>query len=34
VGIALQEILELTDDQRDRSVASLDEVLHQTRKLQ
>jgi DNA topoisomerase-6 subunit B len=34
VGIALQEILELTDDQRDQSVASLDEVLQKTRKLQ
>jgi DNA topoisomerase-6 subunit B len=34
VGIALQEILELTDDQRDQSVASLDEVLQQARKLQ
>jgi DNA topoisomerase VI subunit B len=34
VGIALQEILELSDEQRDQSVASLDEVLQQTRKLQ
>ena len=34
VGIALQEILELSDEQRDRSVASLDAVLQQTRKLQ
>jgi DNA topoisomerase-6 subunit B len=34
VGIALQEILELSDAQRDQSVARLDEVLHQTRKLQ
>jgi len=32
VGIALQEILELTDAQRDQSVAALDEVLQQTRK--
>jgi DNA topoisomerase-6 subunit B len=34
VGIALQEILELSDEQRDRSVATLDEVLQQSRKLQ
>jgi DNA topoisomerase-6 subunit B len=34
VGIALQEILELNDEQRDQSVAALDEVLHRTRKLQ
>jgi DNA topoisomerase-6 subunit B len=34
VGIALQEILELSDAQRDQSVARLDEVLHKTRKLQ
>jgi len=34
VGIALQEILELSDAQREQSVASLDEVLQQTRKLQ
>ena len=34
VGIALQEILELSDAQRDQSVARLDEVLQQTRKLQ
>jgi len=33
VGIALQEILELSDEQRDQSVASLDEVLQRTRKL-
>jgi DNA topoisomerase-6 subunit B len=32
VGIALQEMLELTDDQRDQSVARLDDVLDQTRK--
>lgn len=34
VGIALQEILELSDAQRDRSVARLGEVLQETRKLQ
>jgi len=34
VGIALQEILGLTDAQRDRSVARLDDVLQRTRKLQ
>jgi len=34
VGIALQEMLELTDAQRDQSVAGLDEVLQRTRKLQ
>jgi DNA topoisomerase-6 subunit B len=34
VGIALQEILELTDAQRDQSVARLDDVLQKTRKLQ
>ena len=33
VGIALQEILDLTDAQRDRSVAHLDDVLHKTRKV-
>jgi len=33
VGIALQQILELSDAQRDQSVARLDEVLDQTRKL-
>jgi DNA topoisomerase-6 subunit B len=34
VGIALQEILELTDEQRDQSVARLDDVLQRSRKLQ
>ena len=34
VGIALQEILELSDAQRDQSVARLDDVLHHTRKVQ
>ncbi|MDH3561085.1 MAG: DNA topoisomerase VI subunit B [Gammaproteobacteria bacterium] len=33
VGIALQEILDLTDEQRDRSVARLDDVLQHTRKV-
>jgi DNA topoisomerase-6 subunit B len=33
VGIALQEILGLSDAQRDRSVAQLDDVLQHTRKL-
>ena len=34
VGIALQEILGLSDAERDRSVARLDEVLQHTRKVQ
>lgn len=34
VGIALQEILNLSDDQREESVDKLDKVLHETRKLQ
>jgi DNA topoisomerase-6 subunit B len=33
VGIALQEILGLTDAERDRSVAKLDDVLHHSRKI-
>lgn len=33
VGIALQEILQLTDDQREQSMARLDDVLHRTRKM-
>jgi DNA topoisomerase VI subunit B len=31
IGIALQEILSLSDDERDASVTKLDEVLHKTR---
>lgn len=34
VGIALQEILGLSDKQRDRAVRKLDGVLHKTRKIQ
>jgi DNA topoisomerase-6 subunit B len=34
VGIALQDILELNDEQREQAVAKLDDVLHQTRKIQ
>jgi DNA topoisomerase-6 subunit B len=34
VGIALQEILGLSDAERDRSVVRLDEVLQHTRKVQ
>ncbi|MGB5540864.1 MAG: hypothetical protein WBO37_12295, partial [Gammaproteobacteria bacterium] len=33
VGIALQEILGLSDGERDQSVARLDDVLQHTRKL-
>jgi DNA topoisomerase-6 subunit B len=33
IGIALQEILDLTDAERDRSVATLDEVLQRSRKV-
>ena len=34
VGIALQDILELSDDQREQTVKKLDDVLHKTRKIQ
>jgi len=34
VGIALQEILRLSDKQRDRAVRKLDDTLHKTRKIQ
>ena len=34
VGIALQDILELSDDQRDRAVEQLDDTLHKRRKIQ
>jgi len=34
VGIALQEILHLSDGQRDKSVRKLDDVLHKSRKIQ
>ena len=34
VGIALQEILRLSDAQRERTVRKLDDVLHKTRKIQ
>jgi DNA topoisomerase-6 subunit B len=33
VGIALQEILRLTDDQREQSMEKLDDILHRTRKM-
>jgi len=32
IGIALQEILELTDEERDSAVSRLDDVLHKSRK--
>jgi DNA topoisomerase-6 subunit B len=32
IGIALQQILSLSDDERDASVSKLDDVLHKTRK--
>jgi len=32
VGVALQEILQLTDRERDRAVANLDSILHRSRK--
>ena len=32
IGIALQEILDLTDEQRDATVAELEDVLHKSRK--
>ncbi len=34
VGIALQEILQLSDKQRERTVRRLDDTLHKTRKIQ
>ncbi|MGD8841193.1 MAG: DNA topoisomerase VI subunit B [Gammaproteobacteria bacterium] len=34
VGIALQEILDLSDKQRDQAVGKLDDVLHKSRKIQ
>jgi DNA topoisomerase-6 subunit B len=34
VGIALQDILELSDRDRDRTVRQLDEILYQSRKIQ
>jgi DNA topoisomerase-6 subunit B len=34
VGIALQDILHLSDAQRDRAVSKLDDVLHKSRKIQ
>jgi DNA topoisomerase-6 subunit B len=33
IGLALQEILDLTDEQRDHSVSTLDEVLQRSRKV-
>jgi DNA topoisomerase-6 subunit B len=32
IGIALQEILDLTDKERDTTVATLEDVLHKSRK--
>ncbi len=34
VGIALQDILHLSDAQRDQAVSKLDDVLHKSRKIQ
>jgi DNA topoisomerase-6 subunit B len=33
IGIALQDILELTDDERDSAVSTLDDVLHKSRRV-